>query len=183
MVQLAAGRRRRRRRSPRAAPTCATGCPACTRTSDFGMRFVGALEDAARPDRGDARRAARALRPRPRAARHARPARAPGSGVDLDESQSLRDAARARPPGRRARPPARHAARPGARAEARVPRRSRCASRTRAACVWSADDDAGISARRSSSCIATSRSRRKSKPPSHVASSSTSRYTPPTGCG
>ena len=100
--------RRRRRRSPPAAPTCAAALPAVYQEDDFGMRFVGALETLLDPIVARARRAARALRPRPRAARHPRPAGRLAGGR-ARRVPDARAAARDGPPRRRAGPQARHA--------------------------------------------------------------------------
>ena len=85
------------------------GLPAIYQDGDFGMRFVGALEKLLDPIVARPRRAARALRPRPRAARHARACWRRGSA---SSSTSRRTGDHQREMVRRcgrARPPARHA--------------------------------------------------------------------------
>ena len=136
---VAGGRARHARGRLRRARTCAAACPAVYQESDFGMRFVGALEERARPDRRDARRAAGATStPTSRRATSSTCWRA-WLGVDLDESQTIGRPARDRAP---RRPSSAAGAAPSTGSSWRCgwpSRTCRCASRTRAACVWSTD--------------------------------------------
>ena len=131
-------------RGPKETPPVASsraylrdGLPALYQDGDFGMRFVGALEELLDP-------IVAVLDALPA---HFDPDLAPRDilnllaawlGVDLDESQdaartSARWCAAAAELGRRRGT----RARAGARARARTSRTCRCGSRTTAACVWS----------------------------------------------
>ena len=159
-----------RRAARRCTPTATSGCASWARSSrvlDPIVAVLDALPEHFDPDY---------------APRHVLNLLSAWLGVDARRVAADRRPARHDPAGRRARPPARHEGRPGARAVARVPRRAaarggrgrgRLVDRRRT--LWNQN-------RRNSSCTATSPSTRRPKPPSHVALSSSSRYTPPTGC-
>ena len=179
MVRLASG--------PKETPPVASGraylrgsLPAVYQEGDFGMRFIGALETLLDPIVAvlDALPAHFSADHAPRDVLNLLSA---WLGIDLDESQT--------PAQRRAmvRQAAEIGRRRGTRAGLelalslafpKLPLRVEDLGGVRT------DPPDGGSRRRPprSSCTATSRSRRRSKRPSPVASSSTSRYTRPTGC-
>ena len=180
MVQLAAGTKE----TPKSASSRAylrDGLPSLYADGDFGMRFVGALETLLDP-------IVAMLDALPE---HFDPDYAPRDilnllsawlGVDLDESQPIavqRDTIR-----RAAELGRRRGTKGGLELAlvARVPRHA-AARGGRGRGVFLGDlQNLWNQNRRNSSCIATSPSTKMSKPPSHVALRTSSRYTRRTGC-
>ena len=157
------------------------GLPSLYSEGDFGMRFVGALESVLDPIVAVLDALPEHFDP-DYAPRHILNLLSAWLGVTLDESQPIavqRDTIRrAAELGRRRGTKgglelALSLAFPG------VPLRVE----DEGGVVWSVDGaDVWKQNRHSSSCIATSPWTRRPKPPSHVALSSSSRYTPRTGC-
>ena len=155
------------------------GLPSMYADGDFGMRFVGALETLLDPIVAMLDALPEHFDP-DYAPRHILNLLSAWLGVDLDESRAIavqRDMIR-------------RAAELGRAAARRAGSSSRCRSPSPTCpCAWrTTAASSGSPGRRwnqirhSSSCTATSPLPRTSRPPSHVALSSSSRYTPPTGC-